>query len=203
MDEAQFQDMGSAPTTIEASRMCIMKGLFKGNSLGQADAMQAYIRARLGGTETWVEIPEEGWPEEWRKSGPPCDRPCCKLIQALYGHPDSRTFWEKHADKKLKELDFEPAAESWPSCYIHQELDIFLVLYVDDFLMSGPEENMDIMWERISKVLKIDDPGAMGLYLGCIHEEGSIKTENGTTVRTMTFNQEGLFREKVAKYMEL
>ena len=63
MDEAQFQDMGSAPATIEASRMCIMKGLFKGNSLGQADAMQAYIQARLGGTETWVEIPEEGWPE--------------------------------------------------------------------------------------------------------------------------------------------
>ena len=30
MDEAQFQDMGSAPATIEASRMCIMKGFFKG-----------------------------------------------------------------------------------------------------------------------------------------------------------------------------
>lgn len=26
MDEAQFQDMGSAPATIEASKMCIMKG---------------------------------------------------------------------------------------------------------------------------------------------------------------------------------
>ena len=84
MDEAQFQDMGSAPATIEASRMCIMKGLFKGNTLGQADAMQAYIQARLEGTEPWVEIPEEGWPEEWRKNGPPCERPCMRLIQALY-----------------------------------------------------------------------------------------------------------------------
>ena len=63
--------------------------------------------------------------------------------------------------------------------------------------MSGPEEHMDIMWERIGEVLKIEDPGAMGLYLGCIHEEGSIKTADGTTVRTMTFNQEGFFREKV------
>ena len=100
--------------------MCILKGLFPGNTVGQADAMQAYIQAKLGGTETWVEIPEEGWPPEWVKNGPPCDRPCYRLVQALYGHPDSGTFWEKHADKKLQELDFEPAAESWPSCYIHR-----------------------------------------------------------------------------------
>ena len=95
MDEAQFQDMGSAPDTMEASRMCILKGLFPGNVVEQADAMQAYIQAKLGGTETWVEIPEEGWPQEWGKNGPPCERPCCRLIQALYGHPDFGTFWEK------------------------------------------------------------------------------------------------------------
>ena len=68
-----------------------------------------------------------------------------RLIQALYGHPDSGTFWEKHADKKLLELGFVPAAESWPSCYLHRETDLFLVLYVDDFLMSGPEENLGAM----------------------------------------------------------
>ena len=112
MDEAQFQDMGSAPATIEASRMCILKGLFPGDVVEQADAMQAYIQAKLGGTETWVEIPEEGWPQEWIKNGPPCERPCCRLIQALYGHLDSGTFWEKHADNKLLELGFEQAAES-------------------------------------------------------------------------------------------
>lgn len=61
MHEAQFADMGSAPAKIEASRMCILKGLFAGTSVGQADAMQAYIQAKLGGTETWEEIPEEGW----------------------------------------------------------------------------------------------------------------------------------------------
>ena len=145
MDDAQFQDMGSAPATIEASRMCILKGLFPGNVVEQPDAMQAYIQAKLGGTETWVEIPEEGWPQEWVKTGPPCERPCCRLIQALYGHPDSGTFWEKHADKRLLELGFEQTAENWPSCYIYEELDLFLVLYVHDFLMSGPKNNMDIM----------------------------------------------------------
>ena len=67
MNEAQFHDMGSAPATVEASRLCILKGFLKGTILQQADAMQAYIQAELGGTETWVEIPEEGWPPEWIK----------------------------------------------------------------------------------------------------------------------------------------
>lgn len=49
MNEAQFQDMGSAPATVEATRMCILKGLLKGNILEQADAMQAYIQSKLGG----------------------------------------------------------------------------------------------------------------------------------------------------------
>ena len=60
---------------------------------------------------------------------------------------------------------------------------------------------MAAMWLRIGLALKIDEPGPMGLYLGCIHEEGSVKMDDGKTVRTMTFNQEGFFREKVAKIL--
>ena len=62
--KAQFADLGSAPATIEAARTCVLRGLLKGNKIQQADAMQAYVQAKLGGTETWVELPEEGWPEE-------------------------------------------------------------------------------------------------------------------------------------------
>ena len=76
-------------------------------------------------------------------------RPCYRLIQALYGHPDSGTFWEKHAHKKLLEIGFENTAESWPSCYLHKDTDLFLVLYVDDFLMAGPQEELSKMWKRI------------------------------------------------------
>ena len=49
MDEAQFQDVGSAPAAVEASRLCILKGLMPGNKIQQADAQQAYIQAKLGG----------------------------------------------------------------------------------------------------------------------------------------------------------
>lgn len=95
MDEAQFQYLGSAPATVEASTFCITKGWLPGNKIEQADAQQAYIQAKLGGTETWVEIPEDGWPDEWKDSGPPCKRPCARLMQALYEHPDSGTSWGK------------------------------------------------------------------------------------------------------------
>ena len=55
--------MGSAAAKIEAARMCRLEGLFPGNSVMQADAMQAYVQAKLGGTGTWVEITDEGWPQ--------------------------------------------------------------------------------------------------------------------------------------------
>ena len=85
MDEAQFQDLGSAPATVEASRLCILKGLIKGNRVEQADAQQAYIQCDLLGDETWVEIPKDLQPEDWKRF----NDPVCILRKSLYGHPDS------------------------------------------------------------------------------------------------------------------
>lgn len=61
---------------------------------------------------------------------------------------------------------------------------------------------MGTMWKRIANVLEIEDPGPMGLYLGCIHEEGSLNLDDGRTVRTMTFNQEVFFKEKIEESLE-
>ena len=36
MDEAQFADLGSAPATVEAARLCILKGLLPGKKIEQA-----------------------------------------------------------------------------------------------------------------------------------------------------------------------
>ncbi len=67
---------------------------------------------------------------------------------------------------------------------------MYLVLYVDDFVMSGPEENMEKAWADISAVINIEDPGPMGLYLGCVHEEGAAETDDGRKIRTMTIEPE-------------
>eukprot|EP00969_Alexandrium_andersonii_P104908 4628487-Alexandrium_andersonii.AAC.1 len=62
------------------------------------------------------------------------DRSCFPFIKALYGHPDSGGFWEQHCDTALQDLGFVPAPE-WKSVYIHPELDLSLVVYVDDSKM--------------------------------------------------------------------
>ena len=72
---------------------------------------------------------------------------------------------------------------------MHPETDLMLVLCVDDFLMSGPKDAMGTMWERIGKALKIDEVGPMGLYLGCIHEEGQLTLPCGRVIRYCTLTQ--------------
>ena len=84
-EAAIFQDLGSAPATMEASRACDFYGCGKGHSVATADARQSYIQAALKGPTTWISIPREYWPAEW--SG--MSSPVVQLEQALYGHPNS------------------------------------------------------------------------------------------------------------------
>jgi hypothetical protein len=46
----------------------------------------------------------------------------------------------------------------WPRCYHHPELKLLLVIYVDDFKLSGPAENFKKGWAFLKQGLKIDDP---------------------------------------------
>ena len=69
---------------------------------------------------------------------------------SLYGHPESGYYWEDHCDKAIRKEGFDPI-EEWPSCYWHEELKIMLIVYVDDFAMSGPKENLAKAWALIRK----------------------------------------------------
>ena len=118
--------------------MVDFNGCIPGNDCEQADAEQAYVQADLKGTETWVALPPEAWPPEWQGKW---HRPVVRLLKALYGHPDSGTFWEKHCDKALRQCGFEPIV-NWSSCYYQKKLKLLLSVYVDDFKMSGPKSNL-------------------------------------------------------------
>ena len=100
-------------------------------------------------------------------------RPVVELLQALYGHPDRGSFREEHCDKYCKEAGFEPVGIEWPSTDRHPALGLFLVVYVDDFKRSGPEENLKKGWALLRKNLTIDKETGHGQYLGCGHEAGS------------------------------
>ena len=200
-EAAFFQDLGNSPATFEASRWADFYGCLPGHNVKLADAIQAYIQAKLTGPPCWVELPEDAWPDDvnFKKFR----RPVVRLVKALYGHPDSGTMWEQHCDQKVRELDFIPVGEEWPSMYFHKKLKLLLVIYVDDLKLAGPEENLTKGWEMLRSKLNIEPETDLGLYLGCILRKGSSKLHDGTPVSTMTYDMEGLLKLSVEKYLDI
>ena len=65
---------------------------------------------------------------------------------------------------------------------VNKETDLFLVLYVDDFLMSGPTDNLAPMWDKIRKSLNINEPGPMSLYWDAFMRRAEFKSEGELSV---------------------
>ena len=197
-EAAIFQDLGSCPATKEASKAADFYGLAPGFVVEIADAVQAYIQAGLSGTPCWICLPREARPDSrghFRK-------PVVPLLRALYGHPDSGTMWEQHCDKHAKSVGFKPIGEEWPTWYFHLALRLFFVVYVDDFKMAGPKDNLDEGWSLLRKGLDIEPPVPIGVYLGCSYEEG-IMNIGDITARTMAYNMEDFLSSCVDRYLEL
>ena len=162
---ALFQDLGSSPATMQAGKACDALGLAPGYDVQQADAEQAYVQSRLGGdTPTWVRLPKDRQPPGWKKYRDPV----CPLVLALYGHPDSGGYWEKHCHDHLTSVGFQLIPE-WRSCYLHTRLNLFLVVYVDDFKLAGPAKNLKEGWALIRRKVNTEEPTPLGKYLGCQH----------------------------------
>ena len=143
-DAAIFQDLGSAPATLEAAKVADFYGCAPGNDVDIADAEQAYVQADMKGTPTWVALPEDArLHPEWKRKWGHMRRPVCRLKKALYGHPDAGTFWEEKVDAHVQRVGFIPVGCEWPSCYFHPKMKLFLVVYVDDFKLAGPTGNLD------------------------------------------------------------
>ena len=158
---ALFNEMSSAPASMEASKACYAFGLLPGHATQQCDAEQAYIHSKLEGAPR---MPRERWPAAWAKFRDPV----CPLVLALYGHPDAGGCWEKHCESRLRSVGFAPIAD-WRSCFWHEKLSLFLTAYVDDFKMSGPAGNLAAGWELIRKHVRTEAPQPIGKYLGCDH----------------------------------
>ena len=164
---AIFQDLGSQPASLEAGKANDVYGLLPGHVVEFADADCAYTQADLIGPETWIAIPRDRWPPEWIKAG--YKNPVVIMKKALYGHPDSGTAWEKHADRAIvHDCGFERIPH-WPACYWHPVLEIFLSIYVDDFKMAGPKDHLKPTWAALRKHLDLDPEvkSSENVYLGC------------------------------------
>ncbi len=202
-EAAMFQDLGSCPATMEASRAVDCYGSFPGHSIEIADAEQAYIQADLKGNDCWITLPPEQVPASWSKKYPHMRNPVVRLVKALYGHPDSGPFWEEHCDIRVRAQGFVAMGVTWPSTYFHPELKLFLVIYVDDFKLSGPKANLEKGWKLLMTDSQIDPPQPVGLFLGCVHEMGKFKLPSGKVATSMTYNMESFLIQCTERYNEL
>ena len=114
-------------------------------------AEQAYIQAKLQGPDTWITLPKEVWPKSWRDGK--YRQPVVRLELALYGHPNSGSYWERYCDGEVQKVGFEPIP-GFPSCYWHPRLKLLLVVYVDDFKMGGCAKNLAEGWKLIGTKLR-------------------------------------------------
>ncbi len=90
------------------------------------------------------------------------------------------------------------------SCYWHPELRLFLIIYVDDFKLSGPEKNLDEGWNRLKKTgIHLETPTPLGHVLGCTHKCFSAKLPDGISVRVMEYDVEDSLRNACDRYMRL
>ena len=67
-----------------------------------ADARQACIQAVLMRLPYWTELPKEAWHPSVAISK--YRRPACRLVKALYGHPDAGTIWEQYCPKEMQKM---------------------------------------------------------------------------------------------------
>jgi len=165
-DVALFSELGSSPATMEAGKSVDAFGSQPGHVTQQNDGAQAYTQALMEGIETWVELPVDRWPKHWVGK---YSRPVVLVRIALHGHPDSRGLWEIHCEKMLIAVGFiMPDPEGWPSVFFHPQLKLLLVVYVDDFKMSGPKESMSKGWELVGSRIDMGVPTDIGRYIDVI-----------------------------------
>ena len=121
----------------DCRKMADAHGLLPGNLLEVSDGESTHTQARLKGKKTWVRIPHD---------------------QCL------RNFWDQRCEAMLKQVGYVKV-NGWASVFRLHELDLFLVVHVDDFKMSGPAKHL-----LISKVIKMEEPRQLKRYLGRAHE---------------------------------
>ena len=157
--------MSSRPTTIVSVNCAVAYGILPGHKLTAADAVKAYVQSDLNSKHpTYIDIPKHLCPKKWAHLKKPCFRP----IKALYGHPEAGGHWERHLEKIVRQLGGK-IVPSHPSCFFFEKTRLLLVIYVDDLLLSGPDQEHESFWEALGAQVDIEPPEELDRYLGRHH----------------------------------
>ena len=91
------------------------------------------------------------------------------MLRALYGHPEAGGHWEKHLTKVIVGMGGYDIPNH-PSCFWFADRRLFLIVYVDDLLLAGPEAEHKAFWDEISTKVKLEPWEDLDRYLGRHHD---------------------------------
>ena len=90
------------------------------------------------------------------------------LVVALRGQPDSGGIWENNLNSRIGKEGWEQILRDvWQTILYHAEYNCMLVVYVDDFKLTGPTENMDKAWASIRRAVNMRGPEPYDRYFCC------------------------------------
>mgnify|MGYP006197636723 FL=1 len=105
------------------------------------------------------------------------DGECLVLKKSIYGLVQAARQWWKKFVSTLKEFDFVPSQAD--PCLLYRENKYgkcVIIMYVDDCLLIGSKEAIDVATKEISDAFKVKIEDQMEDYLGCefkLNQEGT------------------------------
>ena len=174
---AVLQELKVNPSGLTGINFNLAYGAMKGHKTTQSDVVRAYTQSYLQTkVPTWVELPAELTPPEFKG----VKRPCVRLQKSLYGHPESGYHWDYRFKQIMKVLGGKHV-DNQQSTYWFEESGLLLSLYVDDIVLSGPSNKHAGFWSLLQTHLEIEEPSPVDRVLGRKHLLSH--TSESTTLR--------------------
>ena len=195
-----FTEISSTPASMQSARLVMGLGCARGHELTTRDAEQAYVQASIDGHNrpaTWVVLPRPWRPQAWGHM----EKPCCRLLKSLYGHPEAGMLWHKHLSVRLRALQWQPV-EELPSVYQHGPTGSTLCVYVDDLVLSSPKSETQKLWLDVEAVVRFgEDVDKVGRFLGTNHHwKETTCAKTNEKIVTLTTEMQEFFLDAVSRY---
>jgi hypothetical protein len=152
-----YIDTFSTTCRPETYRLVFIIAITNNWKLNQYDVKNAFVHALID-VEIYTELPTGYYTNTPNK--------VCKLNKALYGLKQSPRLWYKHLYNILNKLGFTifPHDEA---VFIHIEYKIIIICHVDDFITTGPNDNLiALIIKEVNKEIKLQYLGELNQFLG-------------------------------------
>ena len=159
-----FEEVSSARASFAAARAALAVAAMSGFSGIPRNAKMAELQAPSDTptrTPTVVELPQECWPDTWShdsaaRTQPKYVRPHCRLLRALYGHPDAGALWEATLIDIMKN-QWWTAITGNGSVFLHGTTRAIMVAYADDMFLLAKPRDAGPLWRSLEKAVMLKD----------------------------------------------